>query len=65
MQVGTKEFYDILERFEKDFCHIRLDKESKDLWKIGQIYQDGETNTAYHAYILGYALGRLVYMNES
>lgn len=63
MKVGTKEFYDILENFEKNFNHMRLDKESKELWCVGQIYQNGETNNAYQAYIKGYSLGRAVYMN--
>jgi len=63
MKVGTKEFYDILENFEKNFYHMRLDKESKEIWSTGQIYQNGETNNAYSAYILGYSLGRLSYMH--
>lgn len=65
MKVGTKEFYDILEKFEKDFYHMRLDKESEEFWKIGLIYQNGETNNAYNAYIHGYSLGRLVYMHDN
>ncbi len=63
MQVGTKEFYDILENFEKNFYHMRLDKEPEEYWRRGQVYQNGETNNAYSAYIQGYSLGRVVYMN--
>lgn len=63
VKVGTKEFYDILENFEKNFYHMRLDKESKEYWGTGQIFQNGETNNAYKAYVQGYSLGRAVYIN--
>ena len=63
MKVGTKEFDDILENFDKNFKHMRLDKESKEYWSKGQVYQNGETNNAYSAFVLGYSLGRVVYMN--
>jgi hypothetical protein len=63
MKVGTKEFYDILESFEKNFNHMRLDKESKEYWSTGQVYENGEANNAYRAYVLGYSLGRAVYIN--
>lgn len=65
MQVGTKEFYEILLSFERDFNYMRLDKEDKSLWKESIVYQDGETNKIYQAYSLGYALGRLNYMQEA
>ncbi len=63
MKIGTKEFEDILESFEKNFSHMRLDKESKEYWRTGQMYENGETNNAYRAYTLGYSFGRVVYMN--
>ena len=63
MKVGTKEFDDILANFEKNFYHMRLEKESKDFWSMGQIYQNGETNNAYKAYVMGYSFGRVVYMH--
>jgi hypothetical protein len=63
MQVGTREFYEILENFERNFKHMRLDKESEEYWNRGQIYQNGETNNSYSAYILGYSFGRVTYMN--
>lgn len=64
MKVGTKEFYDILSQFEKNYYHMRLDKEPADAWAKGTIYQNGETNNIYQAYMLGYSLGRVVYMND-
>jgi len=62
MQVGTKEFDEILSSFERDFKGRRLDKEDRKLWKMGVVYQDGETNELYLAYRLGYSLGRCKYM---
>ena len=64
MTIGSKEHYDILEMFEKSYNHMRLDKESKELWQSGVIYQDGEVNKLYQSFILGYSLGRLVYNND-
>lgn len=63
VKIGTKEHYDILERFEKDFYHMRLDREPTEIWSTGQVYQNGETNNAYRAYIAGYMLGRVTYMH--
>ena len=63
MTIGSKEHYDILEQFEKNFKYMRLDKElNKDLWKNGQVYQSGETNNLYNAYIAGYSFGRVQYL---
>lgn len=55
----TKEHYDLLNQFEKNFKHLRLDREqSKELWAIGRIYENGETNQLFLAYRLGYAFGK-------
>ena len=62
MTIGSKEHYDILDGFERTYHSHRLDREEKDLWKKGQVYQNGETNTLYKAYINGYALGRITYI---
>lgn len=63
MQIGTKEHHEILENFEKHYSHLRLDKEkSKGLWRKGQVYENGETNALYQAYIIGYGFGRLNYL---
>lgn len=57
--LGTKEHYELLEQFEKNFGNMRLDREEKEMWKIGAVYQNGETNNMYKAYILGYSLGKI------
>ena len=64
MTIGSGEHDEILYEFEKNFKHMRLDREKNiSLWKIGQVYQCGETNNMYKAYILGYSLGRINYIH--
>jgi len=58
MMIGTKEHYDLLVEFEKMFKSERLDKEEKSLWKKQIVYQDGQVNQKYQAFILGYSLGK-------
>lgn len=62
MKIGSKEHDEILKHFENNYNHLRLDKEPRGLWPRGIVYQDGEVNKLYEAYILGYSLGRVVYM---
>jgi len=63
MTMGSKEHSDILNEFEKLYCYCRLDREiNKDLWRKGQVYESGETNNLYKAFIAGYSLGRCVYI---
>jgi len=64
MTIGSKEHYDILDAFDKNYSYMRLDRESKELWQSGIIYQDGETNKLYQSFILGYSLGRLIYKDN-
>lgn len=54
----TKEHYDLMAMFEREFKHRRLDKEAKALWPKGVIYQDGHTNELFLAYRRGYAHGK-------
>lgn len=54
----TKEHYDLMAMFEKNFKHRRLDKEPKELWHKGIIYQDGHVNELFEVYRLGYAFGK-------
>ena len=64
MTIGSKEHYEILFNFEKNFKEMRLDREKNiDLWKIGQVYENGETNKMYQAFIMGYSFGRAKYLN--
>jgi len=65
MTLGTKEHYEILDAFEKSYRHYRLDREEKALWAKGQIYQSGETNSLYRAFILGYSFGRVNAQQEA
>lgn len=58
MKVGGLEFYDLLEMFEKDYPG-RHDKEPYDMWPMKVIYQDGEMNKMFQAYIKGYSFGKL------
>jgi hypothetical protein len=55
----TQEHYDLLSMFEKEFKTMRLDKEPKDLWPQGIVYQDGGVNNLFLAYRKGYALGKV------
>jgi len=62
--IKTKEHYDLLEQFERDFPYCRLDKEPKDLWGKEAIYQNGNTNELFLAYRKGYAFGKVVNDND-
>ena len=59
MQVNTKEHYDIINQFEKEFKYWRLEKEDKDMWKKSNIYKDGYVNQLFLAYRLGYSFGKI------
>jgi hypothetical protein len=56
----TKEFYEVIEMFEKHFTGRRLDKEDKARWKEGIVYQHGELNELFKAFRLGYYFGKSV-----
>ena len=55
MMLNTKEHYDLMAQFDREFAHERLDKESKELWSKGRIYQSGRINGLFLAYRSGYA----------
>lgn len=61
MQIGTQEHYDMIEMFDREYKHYRLDKETYDQWSKGRIYQHGEVNELFKAYCRGYSLARCVY----
>ena len=54
----SKEHYDLMESFEREFSHYRLNKEAKEMWPREAIYQDGQANALFLAYRRGYALGK-------
>lgn len=62
MQIHTQEHIDIIAMFEREHSG-RFDKETKSLWPMGRIYQDGQINELFLAYRRGYALARAVYVN--
>ena len=53
----TKEHYDLIAAFEGEMKGSRLDKEAKQDWGRGIIYQDGRVNEMFKIYRKGYALG--------
>lgn len=54
----TKEHYDLMASFERDHKHFRLDQEkNKELWKRGNVYEDGHVNELFLSYRKGYSLG--------
>jgi len=54
----SREHYDLMSVFERQFKHRRLDKEPKEMWAKGVIYQDGHVNELFLAYRLGFAYGK-------
>lgn len=60
----TQEHIDLIAMFEREFSG-RFDKESKDLWTMGRIYQDGQLNEIFLAYRRGYAFGKAIHINGS
>jgi hypothetical protein len=57
----SKEHYDLMAQFEKEYKGLRLDREkSKDLWAIGQVYENGQTNELFIAFRNGYSLAKLL-----
>jgi hypothetical protein len=56
----TREHDDLMEMFEREYRGHRLDREAKELWVRGNVYQNGETNTLFLAYRRGYALGKVI-----
>lgn len=60
MKLADKEYYEIMDMFEKEF-HGRKDREKdKNLWKLGHVYEHGEYNNLFKAYLKGYVLGKAV-----
>lgn len=60
MTLTSKEHYDLMAHFDREFSHHRLDKEPKELWAKGVLYQNGMANELFLAYRRGYALGTAV-----
>ena len=58
MTIGSKEHYEIMEQFERDYDCVPLAKEDKSMWKEGYFYQNGDINNLFKAYSKGYSLAR-------
>ena len=58
MRVGSAEFYELVAMFDREFRGMRLDKEAKDMWPKGYVYQHGEVNNLFLAYRKGVAFGK-------
>jgi hypothetical protein len=57
----TKEHYDLMAQFERDYKYRRLEREKdKALWgKLQRIYENAKVNNLFLAYRKGYALGKI------
>ena len=66
MKVGSKEFYELIENFERNEKHLpyagSFEKEDRRLWSEGQVYQDGQVNNFFKCFMLGYQFGRVNYL---
>lgn len=61
MQTKTREHDEMMQNFERAYSHYRLDREPKELWTNGIVYQQGELNALFLAYRQGYALAKGIY----
>src|SRR3546814_4261617 len=61
MTLLSKDHYELMDMFERQFADYRLDREDKALWPQGNVYQSGETNALFLAYRHGVAYGRATY----
>jgi hypothetical protein len=61
MKTGDKEFYELMNQFEKNMNDITYGHEvTRDKTGIkGVWYTDGHVNTLFNAYMLGYGFGKL------
>lgn len=58
MTITSRDHYEMMEMFEKEFSGYRLDREDKAYWPKGNVYQAGETNALFLAYRRGVSYGR-------
>ncbi|VFR32402.1 hypothetical protein BER2_1680 [plant metagenome] len=55
----SREHYDLMAAFEREH-RGRMDREPKESWQRGIIYQDGHVNEMFLIYRRGYAYGQCV-----
>lgn len=63
MGIGSQEHIDLMAFFDRMNGHLRLDKESKEMWTKKRIYQDGQVNDLFLMFRSGVEFGR-VYFRE-
>ena len=62
----TKEFYEIMEAFEKEAWHLvsmgsqGLKREAKELWPKQIYYVDGNANNAFRVFLNGVSFGKAI-----
>jgi len=61
----TQEHQDLMSMFEREFKGRRLDRETKAIWPMERIYQDGQVNELFLAYRRGYAYGKALGVSAS
>ncbi len=61
----SKEFYELLDQFERDYKthgYTRLEREQdKTYWERGIYFQHGDTNLAFKWYLMGYQTAKNIY----
>lgn len=65
MKLTSKEHYDLMAQFERDCKPGRTDKEPKEMWARGIVYQDGHVNEFFKIYRMGYAYRKSVEVLEA
>lgn len=65
MQLKTQEHIDLMAHFERQHKGRRFDKEPKDLWVRGIIYQDAQLNELFLEFRKGYALAKSIYQQSA
>jgi hypothetical protein len=58
----TQEHVDLMKQFEAEHSG-RLDREPKEIWPQGHIYQDGRLNELFLSYRRGYALAKATFQS--
>lgn len=64
MKIISKEFYDLMQNFERDYKYYPLARESKDNFLRMAYYQNGETNKLFKAYMTGYSLAKSMAISD-
>jgi hypothetical protein len=60
MTLGSQDHIELIAMFERIYKGERLDKEAKEYWPKGNVYQSGETNKLFLAFRHGAAYGQAI-----